>query len=54
MKTCPYCNTSIEEIKETGFAGCAKCYELDAFRTLVKNMYGQKKHKGRGGKNGNL
>jgi len=42
---CPKCGTSVEEILETGFVGCEKCYELEKLRTAIDEMYGGKRHK---------
>lgn len=48
MNKCPYCNTSYNEILQTGFVGCQRCYEeIDQLKEAVKNLYGDKKHKGR-------
>ena len=42
---CPKCHTSVEEILETGFVGCEKCYELPEIKQAVDRMYKGKKHK---------
>ena len=48
MERCPYCNTSYEEIMQTGFVGCEKCYiEIQSLQTVVANLYNGKKHKGK-------
>lgn len=44
-KICPKCHTSVEEILETGFVGCEKCYELPEIKQAVDRMYKGKKHK---------
>lgn len=56
MNRCPYCNTSYNEILQTGFVGCSHCYqEIEELKIAVKKMYGDKKHKGKKvGKNGNI
>lgn len=57
LNKCPYCNTSINEIKQTGFVGCARCYqEIDELKDLVHKLYGDKKHRGKtlGGDNGRI
>lgn len=57
MNKCPYCNTSYNEILQTGFVGCQRCYEeIDQLKEAVKNLYGDKKHKGRDarGEDGNI
>lgn len=57
MNKCQYCNTSYNEILQTGFVGCEKCYqEIDALKETLENMYGDKKHKGKKavGENGNI
>ena len=48
MDTCPYCNTSYNEILQTGFVGCSRCYyEIDQLKETLKKMYGDKTHKGK-------
>ena len=48
MSKCPYCNTSYNEILQTGFVGCAHCYhEIDQLKETIKKMYGGKTHKGK-------
>jgi len=48
MKICPYCNTSFEEICQSGFVGCSHCYqEIEELKETLKKMYGDKKHKGK-------
>ena len=48
MKVCPYCNTTYEEICQTGFVGCGRCYEeIEPLKETLKKMYGDKKHKGK-------
>ena len=42
---CPKCGTSFEEILETGFVGCEKCYEMPEVKQVVKRLFGEKKHK---------
>ena len=57
MNKCPYCNTTFNEIKQTGFVGCARCYqEIDQLKSLVHDLYGDKKHKGKkiGGEDGGI
>lgn len=57
MNRCPYCNTSYEEIRQTGFVGCARCYqEIDELKNLVHKLYKGKKHKGKkaGGDDGRI
>ena len=44
-KICPNCGTSVEEILETGFVGCEKCYEMPQIKAAIDNMFGGKKHK---------
>lgn len=54
MSKCPYCNTSYNEIMQTGFVGCSRCYqEIEELKEVIKNLYGDKKHKGKV-KNGNI
>ncbi len=48
MDRCPYCNTSFSEILQTGFVGCSHCYqEIDGLKESLKQMYGDKTHKGK-------
>ncbi len=48
MNKCPYCNTSYNEILQTGFVGCSRCYEeIEELKLAVKSMYGGKTHKGK-------
>ena len=48
MNICPYCNTSYEEICQTGFVGCSHCYEeIDLLKEAVKKLYSNKSHKGK-------
>ncbi len=55
MDKCPYCNTSFNEIRQTGFVGCSKCYrEIEELRKAVKSMYSNKVHRGKRAKNGSL
>lgn len=56
MSKCPYCNTSYNEILQTGFVGCQHCYqEIEELKETLKKMYGDKKHKGKRVKaNGNI
>lgn len=57
MNKCPYCNTTFNEIKQTGFVGCARCYqEIDQLKSFVHQLYGDKKHRGKkiGGEDGRI
>lgn len=45
MELCPKCGTSAEEILETGFVGCEKCYELPTVKQAVEKIFNGKKHK---------
>ena len=48
MNKCPYCDTTYNEILQTGFVGCARCYqEIEPLKEAVKKMYPNKKHKGK-------
>ena len=48
MKICPYCNTSYNEIMQTGFVGCSHCYqEIEELKNAIEKMYAGKKHKGK-------
>ncbi len=48
MNRCPYCQTSYNEILQTGFVGCQHCYfEIEALKKALKDLYGDKKHKGK-------
>lgn len=49
---CSYCGTSYNEVLESGFVGCDKCYqEIEPLRLAIENMYDKKTHRGRGGRN---
>ncbi len=41
---CSKCHTSADEILETGFVGCEKCYELPSVKKAVDKMFGGKRH----------
>lgn len=45
MEKCPKCGTTADEILETGFVGCEKCYELPEIKKAIEKMYGGRKHK---------
>lgn len=48
MSKCPYCNTSYNEILQTGFVGCSRCYqEIEELKNAVKKIYSDKKHRGK-------
>lgn len=48
MSECPYCHTSYNEILQTGFVGCKHCYEeVEELKDALKNLYGEKSHKGK-------
>ncbi|HOJ30532.1 MAG TPA: hypothetical protein PK165_01870 [bacterium] len=34
QKNCPFCGMTLEDWKQSGFAGCATCYQI--FRTHIK------------------
>ena len=54
MNKCPYCQSSYSEILQTGFVGCQRCYEeIESLKEALKNLYGDKTHKGRGVGGGN-
>ena len=44
-EVCPKCHTSVQEILDTGFVGCEKCYEMPAIKQIVDRMFRGKKHK---------
>lgn len=44
MLVCPKCHTSVDEIMQTGFVGCEKCYELPEIKAAVERMYEGKRH----------
>ena len=44
-EVCPKCHTSVQEILDTGFVGCEKCYEMPAIKRIVDRMFHGKKHK---------
>lgn len=45
MQECPKCHTSVEEIMQTGFVGCEKCYEIPQVRDAINKLFSGKKHK---------
>ena len=48
MKICPYCNTTYNEIMQTGFVGCSRCYEeIEQLKMAVEKMYSGKTHRGK-------
>lgn len=48
---CNYCGTSYEDIVESGFVGCDKCYqEIEPLRHAIEKMYRGKTHTGRKGR----
>ena len=48
MNRCPYCNTSYNEILQTGFVGCSHCYcEIEQLKLAIDDMHNGKYHKGR-------
>ena len=52
---CKYCNTTFDEIIESGFVGCDKCYqEIEPLRVAIDKMFDGKRHKSRGGDYGQL
>ena len=42
---CPKCKTPAQEILETGFVGCEKCYELPTIKAAVDKLFNGKRHK---------
>lgn len=43
------CKTSLQEIKESGFAGCPKCYETfrEELYPVISSLHGHLVHKGK-------
>lgn len=43
------CKTSLQEIKESGFVGCSKCYETfkDELLPIISSLHGHLVHKGK-------
>lgn len=43
------CKTSLQEIKESGFVGCAKCYETfkEELLPIISSLHGHLVHKGK-------
>lgn len=55
MNICPYCQTSYNEILQTGFVGCQHCYqEIDPLKQTLESLYDGKTHRGKQVKNGDL
>ena len=48
-KRCPNCGTSLEEIRQTGLVGCAKCYETFApeLSGTIERIHGASAHVGK-------
>ena len=45
---CKYCQTTFEEVLESGFVGCKNCYEeLDELKDAIDKLYHGKKHRER-------
>lgn len=42
---CPKCHTRVEEMLQTGFVGCEKCYDLPEIQMAVDKMFNGKRHK---------
>ncbi len=49
LPACPYCETSLEEVKKSKLVGCAHCYQAmqAGLFPLVKRMQGQRAHVGK-------
>ena len=51
MNKCPYCNTTFNEVLQTGFVGCSHCYtEIQPLKEKIVKMHEGKKYKGKTGK----
>lgn len=48
MEVCENCGTSYNEIVESGFVGCEKCYRnIRNLQVTIDRMYEGRKHRGR-------
>ena len=49
LTACPYCGTSLAEVKKSKLVGCAKCYKMlnGGMLPLIKKMQGEKAHTGK-------
>ena len=47
--TCRYCKTSLQDFLDTGFVGCARCYDTfkDYARELALDVHGRPSHVGK-------
>lgn len=46
--TCPYCGTTLKEIRESGFVGCEHCYtQIDEVRKIAIDLFDGKLYTGR-------
>ncbi len=48
-KVCPFCGITLRELKDSGFAGCAKCYRIfrPFIRRKIKRMHNGFFHRGK-------
>ena len=49
LSDCPYCGTSLAEVKKSKLVGCANCYKMmsGGMLPMIKKMQGEKAHKGK-------
>lgn len=49
LSSCPYCGTSMAEVKKSKLVGCANCYKMMSANILpmIKKMQGEKAHDGK-------
>ena len=48
MERCAKCGTTAEEILQTGFVGCEKCYDLPTVKKAVEKLFNGKIHNQKG------
>lgn len=49
LSSCPYCGTSLAEVKKNKLVGCAKCYKMmnGGMLPMIKKMQGERTHRGK-------
>ena len=49
LADCPYCGTSLAEVKKSKLVGCANCYKMmnGGMQPMIKKMQGEKAHRGK-------
>ena len=49
LASCPYCGTSLAEVKKSKLVGCAKCYQMmnGGVLPMIRKMQGERTHSGK-------